>query len=50
MLELELLKRRGDRVGVFVEMQNRSRRLRAPLVGVSMEMGEDCKRIGFCGV
>ena len=50
ILELELSKPSGDRVGVFVEMQNRSRRLRAPLVGVSIETGEEWDRIGFCGV
>ena len=50
ILELELLKPSGDRVGVFVEMQNRSRRLRAPLVGVSIETEEDWDRIGFRGV
>jgi hypothetical protein len=50
MPELELLKLRGDRVGVFEEMQNRSRRLRAPFVGVSIETGDSWNRIGFCGV
>jgi hypothetical protein len=40
MFELELLNPSGDRVGVFAEMQNRSRRLRAPFVGVSIETGD----------
>jgi hypothetical protein len=50
MPELELLKSSGVRVGVFVEMLNRSRRLRAPFVGVSIETGEDWESIGFRGV
>ena len=50
MPELELLKPSGVRVGVFVEMQNRSRRLRAPFVGVSIEIGEDWECTGFRGV
>lgn len=31
-------------------MQKRSRRLRAPFVGVSIEVGDDWVLIGFCGV
>jgi hypothetical protein len=31
-------------------MQNRSRRLRAPLVGVSIETEDSWDKIGFCGV
>ncbi len=41
---------RGDRVGVLAEMQKRSSKLRAPLVGVSTEIGDFWERIGFCGV
>ena len=48
--ELELLKLNADRVGVFVVMQKRSSKLRAPFVGVSIELGDDPVVIGFWGV
>ena len=48
--ELELLKERGERVGVFDEMQNRSRRLRAPFVGVSIDEGGLWVSTCCCGV
>jgi hypothetical protein len=48
--ELELLKLNADRVGVFVVMQKRSSKLRAPFVGVSIEIGDDPVVIGFWGV
>jgi len=48
--ELELLKERGERVGVLDEMQNRSSRLRAPLVGVSIDEGELSVTTCCCGV
>ena len=51
-LKIELLDtsgRRWDRVGVFEERKSRSRRLVAPLVGVSV--GVDVEfRMSFCGV
>jgi hypothetical protein len=45
--ELELLKLNADRVGVFVVMQKRSSKLRAPFVGVSMGLVDGLVVIGF---
>jgi len=41
---------RDDRVGVLLERKSRSRRLRAPFVGVSIEGGDCVFEIGFWGV
>ena len=45
--ELELLKLDADWVAVFVVMQKRSSKLRAPFVGVLIELGDDPVVIGF---